>query len=160
MDKPTFEDCFKSWLDYKPFKKRDWPDLKETYFNNLSRESPALLKEALFNLFSKTDEFPTIKLIKSELAWMASQKTENGVEKLDHREEWNTATRLMENHLGMPIDAQPRVKQQIHDIAKQAAEYAQQKAEEELQGATESYRTYMIPRFGMSYLTTHLREVL
>ena len=41
-----------------------------------------------------------------------------------------------------------------------ARQLAKQKAEEELEGATESYRNYMIPRFGMSYLTTHLREVL
>lgn len=160
MDKPTFEDCFKSWLDYKPFKKRDWPDLKETYFNNLSKESSTLLKQALFNLFSKTDDFPTIKLIKSELAWMASQRTENGVEKLDHREEWNTATRLMENHLGMSIDPQPRVKQQIHDLAKAAADYAKRRAEEELQGATDSYRTYMEGRYGLSYLSTYFREAV
>ena len=59
MDIDTFDRCFKQWLAYKG-KRKDWPQLRDVYFQELGKHTEVQLKEALGRLLTKNNYFPDI----------------------------------------------------------------------------------------------------
>ena len=112
MDIDTFDRCFKQWLAYKPNKKKDWPQIREIYYQELGKHTEVQLKEALGRLLTKNNYFPDIAEITNELRSAYKSKPEHQGGSARKTEKINDnvllADRLLDYKLGlgkMPDDA-------------------------------------------------------
>lgn len=105
MDKHDFTALYEQWFALHPFKKRDWPELGKVHYQAFSRESVALMTEALGQLTEEIDNFPSPKQIRAKLNQLSSSKTEGGEVKTNvtsHNE--TLATRLLEHIHGIEYE--------------------------------------------------------
>jgi hypothetical protein len=105
MDKNEFTALYKQWFALHPFKKRDWPELGKVHYQAFSRESVALMTEALGQLTEEIDNFPSPKQIRAKLSQLSSGKTEGGEGKTNVTSQNETlATRFCEHLHGIKYD--------------------------------------------------------
>ena len=111
MDIDTFDRCFKQWLAYKG-KRKDWPQLRDVYFQELGKHTEVQLKEALGRLLTKNNYFPDIAEISNELRSNKKSDGQNQGSSAKRTELINDnvllADRLLDYKLGlgkMPEDA-------------------------------------------------------
>ena len=111
MDIDTFDRCFKQWLAYKG-KRKDRPQLRDVYYQELGKHTEVQLKEALGRLLTKNNYFPDIAEITNELRSAYKSKPDQQGSGARKTEKINQnvllADRLLDYKLGlgkMPEDA-------------------------------------------------------
>jgi hypothetical protein len=105
MDKKEFTALYDQWFALHPFKKRDWHELGKVHYQAFSRESVALMTEALGQLTEEQSTFPSPADIRKKLNQLSSSKTEGGEVKTNvtsHNE--TLATRLLEHIHGVEYE--------------------------------------------------------
>lgn len=107
MNKHDFTALYEQWFALHPFKKRDWVELGKVHYQAFSRESPALLQEALGMLTEEIDNFPSPKQIRAKLNALSNTKTEGGEGKTNTTSENEMiATRLLEHKMGVEYNGE------------------------------------------------------
>jgi len=102
MDKHEFTALYEQWFALHPFKRRDWSELGKVHYQAFSRESVALMTEALGQLTEQQSTFPSPADIRKKLNQLSSSKTEAGEGKTNVTSQNETlATRLLEHIHGV-----------------------------------------------------------
>ena len=108
MDKHQFTALYEQWFALHPFKKRDWSELGKVHYQAFSRESVALMTEALGQLTEEQSTFPSPADIRKKLNKLSASKTEDGQANTNGTSlAEEMATRYLEHKHKVSYDGEP-----------------------------------------------------